>query len=74
MVTKKELYTIFKICCNIIWKVQTAFLSLQFQNKENISRSGAAVARWAHNPKVIGSNPISATKKKDRKQFRSFFV
>ena len=26
------------------------------------SRSGAGVARWAHNPKVIGSNPFSATK------------
>ena len=26
------------------------------------SRSGAVVARWAHNPKVIGSNPFSATK------------
>ena len=25
------------------------------------SRSGAVVARWAHNPKVIGSNPFSAT-------------
>ena len=27
-----------------------------------ISRSGAVVARWAHNPKVVGSNPSSATK------------
>ena len=25
------------------------------------SRSGAVVARWTHNPKVIGSNPFSAT-------------
>ena len=25
------------------------------------SRSGAVVARWAHNPKVIGSSPVSAT-------------
>ena len=27
-------------------------------------RGGAVVARWAHNPKVGGSNPSSATKKK----------
>lgn len=33
-----------------------------------ISRSGAVVARWAHNPKVIRSSRISATKeKKNRK-------
>ena len=31
---------------------------------ENILRGGAVVARWAHNPKVGGSNPPSATKKK----------
>ena len=29
---------------------------------ENILRGGAVVARWAHNPKVGGSNPSSATK------------
>ena len=27
----------------------------------NISRNGAVVARRAHNPKVIGSSPVSAT-------------
>ena len=26
-----------------------------------ISRSGAVVARWAHNPKVVSSNLASAT-------------
>ena len=26
-----------------------------------ISRGGAVAARWAHNPKVVGSNPASAT-------------
>ena len=33
--------------------------------RENItlSRGGAVVARRAHNPKVIGSNPIPATNK-----------
>ncbi len=25
-------------------------------------RGGAVVARWAHNPKVVGSNPAPATK------------
>ena len=29
-----------------------------------ISRSGAVVARWAHNPKVVGSSPASATREK----------
>ena len=30
--------------------------------RKNIVRGGAVVARWAHNPKVIGSNPVPATK------------
>ena len=29
---------------------------------EITSRDGAEVARWAHNPKVVGSNPAPATK------------
>ena len=29
---------------------------------QNTSRSGAVVARRAHNPKVVGSSPASATK------------
>ena len=29
-----------------------------------ISRGGAVVARQAHNLEVIGSNPVSATRKK----------
>ena len=28
-------------------------------------RGGAVVARWAHNPKVVGSNLAPATKKQD---------
>lgn len=31
------------------------------QKIEAISRSGAVVARWAHNPKVVSSNLASAT-------------
>ena len=42
--------------------------------KIKTSRSGAVVARWAHNPKVIGSNPFSATTrlKHELKSFLSY--
>ncbi len=37
------------------------------------SRGGAVVARWAHNPKVVGSSPAPATKQtKQQMQFRFF--
>ena len=29
-------------------------------------RDGAGVARWAHNPKVVGSNPTPATRNKNQ--------
>ena len=32
------------------------------------------VARWAHNPKVIGSSPVSATKSKESLKSGSFFM
>ena len=35
-------------------------------------RGGAEVARWAHNPKVIGSSPIPATKEKPMRKCRLF--
>jgi hypothetical protein len=35
-------------------------------------RGGAVVARWAHNPKVGGSNPPSATKKKPGTKYQAF--
>ena len=35
-----------------------------FAHVNETSRDGAEVARWAHNPKVIGSSPIPATKKR----------
>ena len=35
-------------------------------------RGGAVVARWAHNPKVVGSSPAPATKKAD--SFESAFL
>jgi hypothetical protein len=34
-------------------------------------RGGAEVARWAHNPKVIGSNPVPATKSNAKCEVRS---
>jgi hypothetical protein len=40
----------------------------------SILRGGAVVARWAHNPKVGGSNPPSATKKKPGAKEPGFFV
>ena len=48
-------------------------LPLHHQNKTT-SRSGAVVARWAHNPKVIGSNPFSATKEAQRLLSLYFFI
>ena len=40
---------------------------------EITSRDGAEVARWAHNPKVVGSNPAPATRKKAAGIFSGFF-
>ena len=39
---------------------------------KKIARSGAVVARWAHNPKVVGSNPTPATKKDFKGSSESF--
>ena len=36
-------------------------------------RGGAGVARWAHNPKVVGSNPAPATKKAKSKDLAFCF-
>jgi hypothetical protein len=38
-----------------------------------ILRGGAEVARWAHNPKVIGSNPVPATTKPQHEVLGFFF-
>ena len=45
---------------------QNVHLQTQKKNlkRNNTLRGGAVVARWAHNPKVVGSNPTPATKKK----------
>ena len=39
-----------------------------------VTRGGAAVARWAHNPKVGGSNPPPATKGKQPVHLRRLFL
>ena len=38
-----------------------------------ILRGGAVVARWAHNPKVVGSNPTPATRNKRLPKGDRFF-
>ena len=43
-------------------------------NFANILRGGAVVARRAHNPKVIGSSPIPATKGKAIHKCRFFIL
>ena len=43
-----------------------------FIKKLNIAGWSSLVARRAHNPKVVGSNPAPATKKDFRKYLRSF--
>ena len=40
----------------------------------NILRGGAVVARWAHNPKVVGSNLAPATKKKSAVLLTFFII
>jgi hypothetical protein len=41
----------------------------------HIARWSSLVARWAHNPKVVGSNPALATKLKALlKQFNRAFL
>ena len=42
-------------------KLAQGFESLFLRHLENIAEWSSLVARWAHNPKVVGSNPISAT-------------
>jgi hypothetical protein len=39
-----------------------------------ILRGGAVVARWAHNPKVAGSNPASATPGKPWRESAGAFL
>ena len=46
----------------VLFKNSCTFAS-QSQMIGTTSRSGAVVARWAHNPKVVSSSLASATKK-----------
>ena len=43
-----------------------------FAHVNETSRDGAEVARWAHNPKVVGSNPAPATKQEKSKMASLF--
>lgn len=43
----------------IIWEIKRNHVILQ--NDKRL-RGGAGVAHWAHNPKVVGSNPAPATR------------
>ena len=38
----------------------------QRHSYSQMPRGGAAAARWAHNPKVTGSNPVPATENEER--------
>ena len=49
------------------------FFQSDILKSKDTSRSGAVVARWAHNPKVTGSSPVSATKKKPNLKIRLFY-
>ena len=55
----------------LIYDKNYIFLYKKFVDMKNSitfaleSRNGAVVARWAHNPEVVGSNPASATKFKE---------
>ena len=52
---------------------ETIALNLRKKSKKDTSRSRAAVARRAHNPKVRGSIPLFATvKEKPRKRLFLF--
>jgi hypothetical protein len=43
----------------------------QTHHQNHVPRGGAAAARWAHNPKVEGSNPSPATKTMQKLHHRS---
>ena len=68
MLSKSKIsYTFYKK--NVI---KFVFEKLNSNFAPDISRSGAVVARWAHNPKVAGSSPVSATKLKESQFCGSF--
>ena len=47
---------------NLHSKETKYIFAVPFKNGLTTVRGGAEVARWAHNPKVVGSNPAPATK------------
>ena len=50
------------------------YISTQQEGKQNSAEWSSLVARRAHNPKVVGSNPASATTKPVNQWLAGFFV
>ena len=63
--------------CKITYKTLDKHESVRYNNntlKDNIAGWSSSVARRAHNPKAVGSNPAPATKKVLKlQQFQDFF-
>lgn len=71
-VKQRNTQTICKIICFVR---NNSYLCTRNQVMiATISRSGAVVARWAHNPKVIGSSPVSATTERESTRLVLFFL
>ncbi len=56
---------------DLVGKLQKITFAVPFKG---ILRGGAVVARRAHNPKVIGSNPVPATKNKSLVRSAGLFL
>ena len=71
---KDRIYQGYQKKLAIILFYDESFLSLHSQSRNDCakSRSGAVVARWAHNPKVVSSSLASATIKKVSKRIPFF--
>jgi hypothetical protein len=61
---------------NLFYKETNYIFALQFKATyllKDIVRDRAGVARWAHNPKVVGSNPSPATNKNPLAKLKGFY-
>ena len=67
---------VLKIYCGPVPIVIGSYREEQLENKILKIYCGVEqlVARWAHNPKVIGSSPVPATKKKPDTKVSGFFI
>ena len=60
----------------MFYKETNYIFALQFKATyllKDIVRDRAGVARWAHNPKVVGSNPSPATKRNPLAKLTGFY-